>query len=63
VDRAARGQAALISVRRRPARRWGETHDLVGACRFLASAAAEYVSSIVIPVDGRYTASNGPDRG
>jgi 2-deoxy-D-gluconate 3-dehydrogenase len=59
-----RGTAFDDAVRRRaPAGRWGETHDLVGACRFLASAASDYVSGIVIPVDGGYTASDGLDRG
>ena len=38
--------------RRAPAGRWGETADLVGACRFLASAASDYVNGIVIAVDG-----------
>jgi 2-deoxy-D-gluconate 3-dehydrogenase len=59
-----RGTAFDQAVRRRaPAGRWGETQDLVGACRFLASAASDYVSGIVIPVDGGYTASDGLDRG
>jgi 2-deoxy-D-gluconate 3-dehydrogenase len=49
--------------RRAPAGRWGETADLVGACRFLASAASDYVSGIVIAVDGGYAASDGLDRG
>jgi 2-dehydro-3-deoxy-D-gluconate 5-dehydrogenase len=49
-------------VRRAPAGRWGETSDLVGACRFLASAASDYVNGIVIAVDGGYAASDGLDR-
>lgn len=49
-------------VRRAPAGRWGETSDVVGACRFLASAASDYVNGIVIAVDGGYAASDGLDR-
>ena len=49
--------------RRAPAGRWGETADLVGACRVLASAASDYVSGIVIAVDGGYAAGDGFDRG
>jgi NAD(P)-dependent dehydrogenase (short-subunit alcohol dehydrogenase family) len=49
--------------RRTPAGRWGETADLVGAVRFLASAASGFVTGTVIPVDGGYYASDGADRG
>ena len=35
-----------------PAGRWGEPDDLAGATLFLASAASDYVSGAVIPVDG-----------
>lgn len=35
-----------------PAARWGEPDDLVGATVFLASHASDYVSGIVLPVDG-----------
>lgn len=48
--------------RRTPAGRWGETPDLVGAVRFLVSAAADFVNGAVIPVDGGYLASDGTDR-
>jgi len=59
-----RGTTFEQAVRRRaPAGRWGETTDLVGACRFLASAASDYVNGIVIAVDGGYAASDGLDRG
>jgi 2-deoxy-D-gluconate 3-dehydrogenase len=51
------------ATRRTPAGRWGETRDLVGACRFLASSASDYVSGVVIPVDGGYAASDGLERG
>jgi 2-deoxy-D-gluconate 3-dehydrogenase len=59
-----RGSAFEQAARRRtPAGRWGETSDLVGACRFLASSASDYVSGVVIPVDGGYAASDGLERG
>ncbi|WP_048859647.1 SDR family NAD(P)-dependent oxidoreductase, partial [Acidisphaera rubrifaciens] len=48
--------------RRTPAGRWGETPDLVGAVRFLVSAAADFVNGAVIPVDGGYLASDGTER-
>lgn len=35
-----------------PAGRWGVASDLAGATVFLASAASDYVSGIVLPVDG-----------
>ncbi len=37
-----------------PAGRWGKPEDLQGAVVFLASAASNYVSGAVIPVDGGY---------
>ncbi len=39
-----------------PAGRWGRTDDLAGAAVFLASAAADYVHGIVLPVDGGWLA-------
>ena len=39
-------------VSRIPAGRWGEPNDLQGSVVFLASAAADYVTGITIPVDG-----------
>ena len=35
-----------------PAGRWGEPGDLAGATVFLASAASDYVSGAILPVDG-----------
>jgi 2-deoxy-D-gluconate 3-dehydrogenase len=35
-----------------PAGRWGEPDDLAGATVFLASRASDYVSGVVLPVDG-----------
>ncbi|RDI59564.1 2-dehydro-3-deoxy-D-gluconate 5-dehydrogenase KduD [Microvirga subterranea] len=39
-----------------PAGRWGDPGDLGGAAVFLASAAADYVHGIVLPVDGGWLA-------
>jgi 2-dehydro-3-deoxy-D-gluconate 5-dehydrogenase len=39
-------------LERIPAARWGRPDDLAGATVFLASAASDYVSGTVIPVDG-----------
>lgn len=39
-----------------PARRWGNPGDLGGAAVFLASAAADYIHGIVLPVDGGWLA-------
>ncbi|RXZ47064.1 SDR family oxidoreductase [Agromyces binzhouensis] len=35
-----------------PAGRWGRADDIAGATVFLASPAADYVSGVVLPVDG-----------
>lgn len=40
-----------------PFGRWGLPADLAGAAVFLASPAADYVSGVVLPVDGGYLAS------
>ena len=42
--------AAILS--RIPAARWGAATDLAGATVFLASRASDYVSGVVLPVDG-----------
>jgi 2-deoxy-D-gluconate 3-dehydrogenase len=39
-------------LERIPAARWGRPEDLAGATVFLASRASDYVSGIVLPVDG-----------
>lgn len=51
---ALRGDAARSSaiLDRIPAGRWGEASDIAGATVFLASPASDYVSGIVLPVDG-----------
>ncbi len=39
-------------LERIPAGRWGEPGDLKGAVTFLASAASDYVSGVILPMDG-----------
>jgi 2-dehydro-3-deoxy-D-gluconate 5-dehydrogenase len=39
-----------------PAGRWGTAADLAGAAVFLASRASDYVSGVVLPVDGGWLA-------
>jgi 2-deoxy-D-gluconate 3-dehydrogenase len=48
-DDPARSGAILERI---PAGRWGAASDLAGATVFLASPASDYVSGIVLPVDG-----------
>jgi 2-dehydro-3-deoxy-D-gluconate 5-dehydrogenase len=38
-----------------PQGRWGEPDELAGAAVFLASRASDYVTGIVLPIDGGYT--------
>lgn len=45
----ARSTAILDRI---PAGRWGEAGDVAGATVFLASAAADYVHGVVLPIDG-----------
>ena len=43
-------------LERIPAGRWGKPEDLGGAVVFLASAAADYISGTLLPVDGGWLA-------
>lgn len=43
-------------LERIPAGRWGRPEDLGGATVFLASAASDYVSGVILPVDGGWLA-------
>lgn len=45
-------QRSAAILDRIPAGRWGEGRDLAGATVFLASTASDYVSGVVLPVDG-----------
>jgi 2-deoxy-D-gluconate 3-dehydrogenase len=42
-------------LRRTPAGRWGVIEDMAGVAVFLASAASDFVTGAVIPVDGGYS--------
>jgi len=58
-----RGSKFEEAVKRRtPMGRWGEPDDLVGAAVFLASPASDFITGVVLNVDGGYFASDGVDR-
>lgn len=44
-------------LERTPLGRWGRPEDVVGPVLFLASAAAEFITGVVLPVDGGYSVS------
>jgi NAD(P)-dependent dehydrogenase (short-subunit alcohol dehydrogenase family) len=46
--------AAILA--RTPMARWGDPEDVVGPALFLASDAARFVTGVVLPVDGGYSA-------
>lgn len=48
-----RNAEALLRI---PKKRWGNGNDLKGAVVFLASEASDYITGIVLPVDGGYLA-------
>jgi len=59
LTRRAREQVAGLHdfvLARTPAGRWGEPDDLAGAAVFLASAASDFVTGALLPVDGGYSA-------
>ena len=41
-------------ILRTPAGRWGEPKELIGTAIFLASHASDFITGVVIPVDGGY---------
>jgi NAD(P)-dependent dehydrogenase (short-subunit alcohol dehydrogenase family) len=53
-DDAARSASLLA---RTPMGRWGEPEDVAGPVLFLCSAAAGFVTGVVLPVDGGYSVS------
>jgi 2-dehydro-3-deoxy-D-gluconate 5-dehydrogenase len=60
LTRAARESVAGLDenvLRRTPAGRWGEPGDLVGAAVFLCSRASDFVTGIVLPVDGGFSSA------
>jgi 2-deoxy-D-gluconate 3-dehydrogenase len=52
-DDADRSESILARI---PAGRWGDANDIGGAAVFLASRAADYVTGVVLPVDGGWLA-------
>jgi 2-deoxy-D-gluconate 3-dehydrogenase len=40
---------------RTPSGRWGEPDDLIGAAIFLASPASDFVTGVILPVDGGFS--------
>jgi NAD(P)-dependent dehydrogenase (short-subunit alcohol dehydrogenase family) len=46
--------AAIVD--RTPMQRWGEPNDVGGAAVFLCSAAARFITGVILPVDGGYAA-------
>ena len=52
----ARGQAIISHT---PLARFGEPQDLIGAVIWLLSDAARFVTGIVLPVDGGFSAYSG----
>lgn len=40
---------------RTPAARWGEADEIAGAAVFLASASADFITGVTLPVDGGYS--------
>jgi NAD(P)-dependent dehydrogenase (short-subunit alcohol dehydrogenase family) len=52
----ARGERIVAAT---PARRFGEPHELAGTVTWLCSAAASFVTGVVIPVDGGFDAFGG----
>jgi NAD(P)-dependent dehydrogenase (short-subunit alcohol dehydrogenase family) len=55
-SRTARAQAILTHT---PMGRFGEPRDLVGTVQWLCSDAAAFVTGVVIPVDGGFSAFGG----
>jgi 2-deoxy-D-gluconate 3-dehydrogenase len=44
-----------LLITRTPAGRWGEADECAGAAVFLASPAANFVTGVVLPIDGGYS--------
>lgn len=59
-EQSARGRADPVHYQRvldrTPVGRWGMPADIVGPALFLASPAAAFITGVVLPVDGGYTA-------
>lgn len=55
-DLTPRGQSIIDHT---PMGKFGDPEDLIGACVWLASDAARFVSGIVVPIDGGFSAFSG----
>jgi NAD(P)-dependent dehydrogenase (short-subunit alcohol dehydrogenase family) len=42
-----------------PMDKFGDPEDLIGACVWLASDAAKFVTGIIVPIDGGFSAFSG----
>jgi len=42
-----------------PMDKFGDPEDLIGACIWLASDASKFVTGIIVPVDGGFSAFSG----
>ena len=49
------GEFNKMIIARTPAARWGEADEVAGAAVFLASAAADFITGVTLPVDGGYS--------
>ena len=47
-------QRAAPILARTPMKRWGQPQDIAGPVLFLASAQAQFVTGVILPVDGGY---------
>jgi len=50
-------QRAAPILARTPMKRWGTPADIAGPVKFLASAQAQFVTGVILPVDGGYLIS------
>jgi NAD(P)-dependent dehydrogenase (short-subunit alcohol dehydrogenase family) len=48
------GARSAAILNRTPLGRWGQPEDVAGAALFLCSSAAQFVTGVVLPVDGGY---------
>ncbi len=44
-------------IDRTPLKRWGEPQDVTGAVQFLCSPAAAFITGVILPIDGGYSAA------
>jgi 2-dehydro-3-deoxy-D-gluconate 5-dehydrogenase len=45
----------LAILARTPAKRWGKSDEIIGAAVFLASRGADFITGVILPVDGGYS--------